>query len=425
MWLRLTGGGKPTPQRMPWIPQPFIEPYIERRGPLGEVPVSVVAPVVELHARPRPCCLGDHASTLKSSMTENARRDLLWIWHVGSRGGFVPVAFPAVFDDSVGILMIDADPSVDGLTEQPVLLDDRHPACAHEHRCMAAWSADADVQVHFTACPFATGTRQLDPRFRDWYVFGNGNVDYVLGAAHEVRRTETMAARRLDSLASGLGPAIARPGILSIDAQGASAEILEGAEALLADSVDAIVCEAETIPFYGGSPSLSLLLPHLAERRFFLSGFVSTGDPWASPCRNPIGLRGRPLLGSVDALFVRDPLSLADGACPARIARYAFVACMVGHPDLALAALMRWQPASGPTAIERFACELREAATRVHSSMPPTFGTSPSRSAAATAHLPDEETLVERCLASYGFLDAANDLRMRRLRESAHACSDA
>lgn len=358
-------------------------------------------------------------------MTGNARRDLLWIWHVGSRGGFVPVAFPAAFDDSVGIMMIDADPSVDGPGEPPVLLDDRHPACAHEHRCMAAWSADADVQVHFTACPFATGTRRLDPRFRDWYVFGNGDVDYVLGAAHEVRRTETMAARRLDSLASGLGPAMARPGILSIDAQGASAEILEGAEALLADSVDAIVCEAETIPFYGGSPSLSLLLPRLADRHFFLSGFVPTGDPWASPCRNPIGLRGRPLLGSVDALFVRDPSSLADGACPARIARYALVACMVGHPDLALAALMRGQPASGPTPIERFACELREAGSRVPWSMPPAFGTPPSRGAAAPAPRPDDETPVERCLASHGFRDAANDLRVRRLRESAHACPDA
>ena len=333
------------------------------------------------------------------------------------------MAFPAAFDDSVGLLLIDADPSASVPGQGAVLLDDRRPACMQQHRCEAAWCDDTNVEVHFTACPYATSTRRLDPRFRDWFVFGNGDVDYLLGPAHEVRRTETVAARRLDSLARELAPGMARPGILSIDAQGASAEIVAGAESLLSDSVDAVVCEAETIPFYGGSPSLALLLPHLADRHFFLSGILPTGDPWASPCRNPIGLRGSPLLGSVDAIFVRDPRSLPAGAPGERVARYAFVACMMGHPDLAAAALLRAESPAGTSSIERFAREFRDAAALAPARYPPAFGSGLRHGRADAAVVRGDASALERCLAEHGFRAAATDVQARRLHQSAHASS--
>jgi len=358
-------------------------------------------------------------------VSAHAAANRLWIWHVGARGGYIPVAFPRFFDPGIGLLMIDADPAAGVERCVPQLADGRYPDCEARGLCAAAWDSDECVEIHFTECPFASGTRRLDPSFRDWFVFGNGDVDYVLGPAHRTVRSGPVQGRRLDSIASELAGQVAPPSVLSIDAQGASAEILRGAGRLLAESVDAVICEAETIPFYGGAPSLSSILAEMSEAGFRLSGFLPDADPWASPCRNPVGLRGRPLLGSVDAVFIRDPSRIERVADPRRAAAYAFVACAVGHPDLAVSALSRSARQTGSSPPEHFAAALGEAAQAMGKSLPPTFGTRCQGATGVAALADPSESVFERCLAAHGFTELAGEVRLRRLAQApfAQACT--
>jgi hypothetical protein len=298
--------------------------------------------------------------------------------------------------------MLDADPDAVAAMAPPTLADDRHPACLAIHRQVAAWNRDAPVEMFHTACPFASGFRRLDPRYRDWFVFGNGRCDYVLGAAHEIRESTLVMARRLDSLTRDAAFRAMAPAVLSIDAQGVSAEIVEGSDELLHEQIDAVVCEAETIPFYGGDPSFATLLAMMAKRGFLYSGMMPLDEPWAPPCRNPIGLRGRPMPGSIDAIFLRDPGGIT-GASPERAARYAFVACMIGHPDLAASVLLRTDRCDSEGVIAAFAGELRDAALSMRTGRPPAFGSprpapSPLADAAESTASP-----FERCLDRHGF----------------------
>lgn len=355
-------------------------------------------------------------------MSSTTGNNLVWIWHVGSRGGFVPIAFPACFDSAVGLLMLDADPAAVAAMATPILADNRSPACVSLHRQVAAWSSDSRVELFHTACPFAAGFRRLDPRYRDWFVFGNGDCDYVLGAAHAIGESTLVAARRLDSIVTDPTMQAMAPTVLSIDAQGASTEVVDGADALLHEQIDAVVCEAETIPFYGGVPSFSTLLTVMAERRFLFCGMLPLDEPWASPCRNPIGLRGRPLPGSVDAVFLRDPWCIADTASPERAARYAFVACIMGHPDLAASVLLRTAPCQRDGVIANFARDLRESASRMPPVRPPAFGSS-CRTPSFQADTHESRTSpFEQCLSRYGFGALAEEVRLRRVRQMPHAC---
>ena len=362
-----------------------------------------------------------HADILNVMDSSLKATNLLWVWHVGARGGYIPVSFPGFFDPGVGLLMIDADPAAGVERCVPQLVDGRYPNCKAQGLCAAAWETDARVDIHFTACPFASGTRRLDPRFRDWFVFGNGDLDYVLGPAHHAARSCQVQARRLDSIAAELEGQVAAPAILTIDAKGASAEILRGARRLLAKSVDAVICEAETIPFYGGTPSLSTILADMSDAGFRFSGFLENSDAWASPCRNPVGLRGRPLQGSVDAVFIRDPSDIGIGADPRRAAAYAFVACAVGHPDLAVWALSRSQGQYGRSPVELFASALCESAQAMGKSLPPAFGATCSGTAGVTALADPSESAFERCLATHGFTELASEVRARRLFQAPFA----
>jgi len=351
----------------------------------------------------------------------HGRRDLAWIWHLGSRGGYLPLSFPAGFDREIGLLLVDADESAIRESGAPQLSDTRQPDCEVRQHCFAAWSEDGAVDIHLTACPYASGTKPLDPAFDDWFVFGNGDLDYVLGQAHSVARTRRVKARALDSVAHEWDGDVGAPFILSIDAQGAGHEILSGAGNLLKHHVDAVICELETIPFYGGTPSLALALADLTRQGFLFSHMLPQDEPWASPCRNPIGLRSRPLMGSVDAVFIRDPSSLGAGIGARRAATYALAACIVGHPDLAVAVLSRCAEPGACGAIEGFARALLHAGRRMQPLFPGSFGSTEASMPARNGLPVPEESPFERCLRQHGFTDLSNEVARRRRLQAPYA----
>ena len=351
----------------------------------------------------------------------------LSIWHIGARDGYIPIAFPSFLDRWTDLILIDA-----AAQETPArveLADGRIPSGSPRrvHACVAGDDTPRTFEVR--ACPYASGMYRLSDDFAEWSVFGNGQCDYVLGAAHATTRIERFTPTTVDKLSLELGSL--EPSILVVDAQGASREILlDGARGVLA-KLDAVVAEVELLPFYGEIASFAQLLPGLWGFGFAFAGFLEETESWATPARVPVGQRCETLPGSKDAMFIRIPQRLDWGGDFARLARYVVSCTMFGHVDFGLSVLRgvsdapdcEAAPLDSPVS---FALDLWHAQRGDPCVFPPVWsprtiesGISSGVVAAELHRLADcAPTRVESVLLRYGFGTVMKSLQARRIAQA-------
>lgn len=257
------------------------------------------------------------------------------ICHIGARDGYIPIAFSDYFDKSISFILIDASYSPN--IKEVVLSSGRRSASKFNIVNSVIWEDDGSQCINIRSCSYSSGINAFDPSYNGWYVYGNGGIDYILGDAHHVEESIVVETKALDSLE--IEGAALQPSVLCIDAQGASFSILKGALSTL-HYVDVVIVECEMIPFYGGTPSFHQVNELLLEQGFLLSNILDEDNRWANPARAPIGLRGSTLMGSVDAVFVRNPLTI-EKCSLARKINYAFSLSLVGHLDIGLAPLFK------------------------------------------------------------------------------------
>jgi hypothetical protein len=341
------------------------------------------------------------------------------IWHIGARDGYLPIAIPSALDSFLEFVMIDGNEGAIGSTVQ---LADGRISRASCVRVTAVVGERVGTEVwRENACPYSSGLIPIDDRFHGWTVFGNGNVDYVLGEAHETRNTIPVPTTTLDALWSRRGTMnlAGDPSLLVIDAQGASARILRGGEQMLLPRVDAIIAESELIPFYGGTPSLCEIVPWLAERGFWFANLLPEDSPWACPVRRPLGQRSGPLRGSVDAVFIRNLATLPTDD-PVRVARYAATCALLGQLDLACGACVQAKKAL-PMGFAHTLLSAIRASPSIH---PPSFaerrsGTVPRLSDDDVRFLENERSPIEDCLRAWGLPALASRVQTERRSQGA------
>lgn len=288
-------------------------------------------------------------------------------------------------------------------------------------------------QVFFDrACPFSSGVVAFNDEFAGWFVFANGPCDYVLGEAHALHGERRVAASSLDVLV--MERRCESPSMLIIDAQGATSQILDGARQALSESIDAVVCEVELAPVYGGQISFSAVLERLWSAGFVFAGFTPEEVCWASPVRLPVGQRSDPLPVAQDARFIRLPDRVSPLWAASRLAKYAVVACVMGLPEFAIAALKRLPPNAFQERLPDVAPALREfcrgldaAARAMPDVFPPSFArfvAEPVPAGVATRELchgfdlsSPEPTILERHFEAYGFGSVAQVLRRNRVSQ--------
>ena len=338
------------------------------------------------------------------------------IYHVGARGGFVPFDFPEIFDSCCKFIMVDAADV--GEIKAVHLLNGRIASSRATQIKSAVWRDNAQARLNITACPYAASIKRLDDKYSNWYVFANGDCDYILGEAHTTVTSEEISTQTLDTMVSESD--LPTPSVLCIDAQGSSLEILLGADACLSQ-VDAIVCEVELAPFYGGNPSFSEILNLLTSRGMIFSGFIHEPVSWASPVRHPVGFRSKTMLGSADAVFVRNPNEINKDQGFTRVLNYAWVCCALGHLDLALVALQSFdlllKRHVPEDALQSICYDLIRASRVMPIYFPPSFSEirvgTPSRP--INEMLFGEDTPIEVCLRDYQFFTLADAVKSLRL----------
>jgi FkbM family methyltransferase len=354
------------------------------------------------------CCF--HKDTLRDTMVS--------IFHVGARDGFVPFDYPEIFDSCCEFVMIDAADleEIAAIT----LFNGRVVNCFSTQIKSAIWNENSQRPLNVTACPYAASVKKLDEKYNDWYVFANGDCDYILGEAHTLTNVEIVETVTLAKIISESN--LPTPSVLCIDAQGSSFEILQGAGSYL-DSIDAVICEVELIPFYGGNPSFSGVLNLLSAKGMIFSGFISEPVSWASPVRHPIGFRSKTMLGSADAVFIRRPEEINASFDTVRISNYVLVSCSLGHFDLALSVLQKIDFSSeslqSDSVLIKFFSDLKLALAAMPVCFPPTFLEARSKTKIPQIEnlLFGEITPLEECLIQYQFTMLASQVKNLRLEQ--------
>jgi FkbM family methyltransferase len=143
---------------------------------------------------------------------------------------------------------------------------------------VAASDADGEITLNITGDSRSSSVLARNERFAD-------------KAGWEPKESRPVAARRLDGLVGELLQPDERA-YLKLDVQGYERTVIDGAGAALA-RFEAIELELSVTPLYEGQPSLSEMLPLLAERGF------------RPVCLEPILLDDDGLLMELDGLFAR------------------------------------------------------------------------------------------------------------------------
>jgi len=332
------------------------------------------------------------------------------IWHVGSRGGYSPFEIPEPLLDIFSFTFFD----------HPSASPDADIPCYNNNRFFGQifWKERTRLPFFQTRCPFAAGLKKLRPRFEDWYVFGNPNLDYVLGHACEVVSTEDVETSTIDIYSSRADQQTFLPSVLLIDAQGSSTEILLGAKETLKDQIDFVVAEVELLPLFEDTPSFVAILPYLTNENFLFARFLDEQNPWASPVRRPVGQRSRALMGSADAVFIRDPAEVVRSKNAPRMGNYVacclvlgFVeeACFVAHELDRMAAETIEEPGLSNLLAELFV-SLRH--------MPSLYGKTllenSNNSIDELVFLNEESSSLEQFLDRWGMPALSADIKYRR-----------
>ena len=193
----------------------------------------------------------------------------------------------------------------------------------------ALWSSETVVKIHIGK---VGSTSSVWPP----------NMDYLARFARrhvDPRVTQSIAqvrARPLDSILSERGM---RADFLKIDTQGAELQILQGSLQALDNSILGSVVETWTVPVHQGQ-GLTHEVMALMQAHGFIICQIETAAAWDRKIVERHNVPHRRQIVGLDILFMRDPLTIKDRlADPVTAAKYAAIAQMYGHYDLALEAV--------------------------------------------------------------------------------------
>ena len=172
------------------------------------------------------------------------------------------------------------------------------PYCLYSKKC--------DVEFNINVDPSTNSIFDLNSKYAEFYLDNDyplyGPMDYNLKDTIKTVRKVKMECTSLDLLSKETE--FIGPDILSIDAQGAAYEVIEGSVENLLSKTVAVCCEAEFIPFYKGQKLFSHISQLLEENGFIFSSFVRE-------CHSSQLIQAIKVIYNFDLIFV--PCGCRDG----------------------------------------------------------------------------------------------------------------
>lgn len=225
------------------------------------------------------------------------RDDLkLRVHHIGGIGNCGPTeAFRALKDDVTWVIYDadkDAISKVTNTDDKNVLLIEK---CIGRHR--------ASSDFHVMLARSASSLRRSAPQAANYTLSGANGSAQIWGKHTSVERSVKIDTHSLDELFAA--KEIPSVDFLSIDAQGAELDIINGANKLVESGTLGVVCEVEFSELYEGQAMFGDIHTALSQRGFRLCS-VANSQFWN--CHPyPPALMGRGFQVVGEALFLRQP----------------------------------------------------------------------------------------------------------------------
>lgn len=261
----------------------------------------------------------------------------LAVHHIGARGP--TQAFPEnpAFDASVVNVLYEADP--DCIAELEQLNSSRAAKVIILNECVSGTGGPRT----FCDAHHGYGSSLLESNadLKDLYIPAHWiDYDYTVYEAISAKSRREVATHTLDQIATGRSD-VPLPDFLSLDTQGTELEILQGSPAAL-DAAVCIVTEVEFVPLYQDQPLFGDICTFLTSRGFVFAKFFQLLN--GSLYRAPLGLRGNGVPVTTDALFLKDPRSIAASSRTTEgkaisLVKLAFFSLSQGYVEHALWAL--------------------------------------------------------------------------------------
>ncbi len=284
---------------------------------------------------------------------------------------------------------------------------------------------DGDATFYETVASSASSLLPTAPSAKDYAVEVNMHRLQVWGVHTQVRKTHQMRVRSLDSLvASGEAPPV---DFLSIDAQGAELDIMEGAANQLRHRVVGLVIEAEFAPLYDGQPLFYDTMARLARDGFRVCDLLNIQYFYTYPYSPELLQDG--FVTVAEVVYLKDDWRSLDSTAALKLAA---VSAALGRFDYAVRicevleglgfSLRETADKTGVRYLQ-FLVELCAAAEVVNEASPPSVeengGVGPQSGPVPLTdrRLPDPVSTV---LIKFGFVDLANR-HMQRVMLTRHS----
>jgi FkbM family methyltransferase len=193
----------------------------------------------------------------------------------------------------------------------------------------ALWSSETEVEIHIGKVGSTSSVWPPD-------------MDYLARFAQrhvEPRTTQSVSrvkAKTLDQILHAQG---IRADFLKIDTQGAELQILQGASKALDTDIMGAVVETWTVPIHKGQGLTQDIMSLMYAKGFIVCG-VEVAAAWDRKVTEHQDVSYKRQIVGLDILFLKDPVGLEEHlSSTTKAAKFAVIAQMYGHYDLALEAL--------------------------------------------------------------------------------------
>jgi FkbM family methyltransferase len=228
----------------------------------------------------------------------------LAIHHIGARGP--TQAFPpnVSFDPSIINVLYEADPAC--IDQLKALNRERAARIIVLNECISGTGgARSFCDAHHG---YGSSLLEANAELRDLYIPAHWiDYDYTVYEAISARSRRRVETRTLDQISAERND-VPFPDFLSLDTQGSELEILQGSPGALGSAL-CIVTEVEFLRLYENQPLFGDICRFLTDNGFVFAKLFPVLN--GSMHRAPLGLRGSGLPVTADALFLRDPRSIA------------------------------------------------------------------------------------------------------------------
>jgi len=212
--------------------------------------------------------------------------------------------------------------------EQAVIDWESADSSRHLERA-ALWSSETDVNIHIGKVGSTSSV--WPPNMGYLARFARRHVD--------PRATQSVARVKAKPLDQVLEQRGLKADFLKIDTQGAELQILQGATRALDASVMGAVVETWTVPVHQGQGLTQDIMSLMHAKGFIVCGF-EVAAAWDRKVVESVPVSHKRQIVGLDILFMKDPAGLQSHFASApNAAKFAVIAQMYGHYDLAVEAL--------------------------------------------------------------------------------------